>query len=169
LPLLVRGKEFIMAHTSEHARKLIAQNRRGRFDYFIEETLEAGLVLKGSEVKSLRLGRVNINDAHAASNGEGEMYLYNFHIGEYPGANQFNHEPLRPKKLILHRREINKLTGAIQRKGITLVPLNLYFNPKGIIKMELGIAKGKKLYDKRATEKERDWDREKSRVLKDYR
>lgn len=157
-----------MAPKSEYTRKVIAQNRRGRFDYFIEDTLEAGLALKGSEVKSLRLGRVNINDSHAASAGK-EMFLYNFHIGEYSGANQFNHEPLRPKKLILHRREINKLIGAIQRKGMTLVPLNLYFNPKGRIKIELGVAKGKKQHDKRATEKERDWGREKARILKEYK
>ncbi len=158
-----------MTKKPDHARKIIAQNRRGRFDYFIEETLEAGLVLKGSEVKSLRLGRVNINDSHAATDGQREMFLYNFHIGEYTGANQFNHEPLRPKKLILHRCEINKLIGSIQRKGMTLVPLSLYFNPKGMIKIELGVAKGKKQHDKRAAEKDREWNREKERVLKDYK
>jgi|SRR5271156_3310962 len=145
--------------------KVIAQNRRGRFDYFIEETLEAGIILVGSEVKSIRQGKVNINESYAGEK-DGALYLFNAHISEYTGANRFNHEPTNPRKLLLHKREQNKLLGAIKRKGITLVPLSLYFTKKGIVKVSLGIAKGKKQHDKRATEKERDWDREKAHIMK---
>ncbi|MEI8320769.1 MAG: SsrA-binding protein SmpB [Alphaproteobacteria bacterium] len=146
--------------------KTIAQNRRARFDYFIEENLEAGLVLFGSEIKSIRQGKVTINEAYAGER-DGAIYLLNSHISEYTGANRFNHEPTRPRKLLLHKRQQNKLLGAIKRKGITLVPLSLYFNAKGLVKLDLGIAKGKKQHDKRATEKERDWSREKAKIMKD--
>ena len=145
--------------------KVIAQNRKARFEYEILETLEAGLVLLGSEVKSLRLGKANMSDAFAEER-EGGMYLINLSIQEYKGANQFNHEPKRPRKLLVHKREEHKLLGAAQRKGITLIPLTLYFNHKGIAKITIGLCKGKKLHDKRATEKERDWQRDKARVLK---
>jgi SsrA-binding protein len=145
--------------------KIIAQNRKARFEYEILETLEAGIVLVGSEVKSLRLGKSNISEAFADERN-GEIYLINLNIEEYKGANRFNHEPKRPRKLLLHKREQNKLLGAIQRKGVTLIPLVMYFNHKGIVKVSLGIGKGKKLYDKRATEKERDWQRDKARGLK---
>lgn len=147
--------------------KVIAQNRKARFEYEILESLEAGIVLVGSEVKSLRLGKTNITEAFADER-EGAIYLINLNIEEYKGANRFNHEPKRPRKLLLHKREQNKLLGAIQRKGVTLIPLVMYFNHKGIVKVSLGIGKGKKLYDKRATEKERDWQRDKARGLKDY-
>lgn len=146
--------------------KVIAQNRKARFEYEILETIEAGIVLVGSEVKSLRLGKTNITEAFADERN-GAIYLINLNIEEYKGANRFNHEPKRPRKLLLHKREQNKLLGAIQRKGVTLIPLQMYFNHKGIAKITLGIGKGKKLYDKRATEKERDWQRDKARGLKD--
>lgn len=145
--------------------KLITQNKRARFDYFIEESMEAGIVLKGSEVKSLRQGKSNINDSHAAADGE-EIFLHNSYIAEYEGANRFNHRPRRPRKLLLRKREVRRLMGLIQKKGVTLVPLSFYFNPKGIAKVELGLATGKKKHDKRATEKERDWKREKQRIFK---
>ncbi len=145
-------------------KKIISQNRRARHDFSISEQLEAGIVLQGSEVKSLRLGKANLTDAFAEHRG-GELCLLNLHIEEYKGANQFNHEPRRPRKLLLHAKEIRKLSGAIQRKGYTLLALSLYFNKRGIAKVELGLGKGKKLHDKRAAEKERDWGRQKSRLL----
>lgn len=146
-------------------KKIIAQNRRARHDFFISEVIEAGIALLGSEVKSMRQGKANLNDAFA-ENREGDMYLINLHIEEYKGANRFNHEPRRPRRLLLHAREINKLSGAVQRRGYTLIPLSLYFNRRGIAKVELGLGKGKKLHDKRASEKEKDWNREKGRILK---
>lgn len=145
--------------------KVIAQNRKARFEYEILETLEAGLLLVGSEVKSLRLGRANIGDAFADER-EGAIYLINLHIDEYKGANRFNHDPKRPRKLLVHKKEQNKLIGAVQRKGVTLIPLTLYFNHKGLAKVTIGVCRGKKLHDKRATEKERDWQRDKARILK---
>lgn len=146
-------------------QRFAAQNRRARFDYHIENTLEAGLVLTGSEVKALRLGRVSINEAFAAER-DGEMWLFNAYFPEYEAANRFNHEPRRPRKLLLKRREMSRLIGQTQRDGITLVPISIYFNERGIAKVELGLAKGKKKVDKRAAEKERDWKREQSRVLR---
>ncbi len=144
----------------------IAENRRARYDYFIEETLEAGLVLEGSEVKSLRHGRASIVEAHAAEK-QGKLYLFNVNIEEYKGANQFNHDPKRPRLLLLKSREIRKLISGIQRQGVTIVPLSLYFNKQGYIKVKLGLAKGKKKADKRETIKERDWQRQKARSLKE--
>ena len=146
--------------------KLIAENRKARFNYSIEETLEAGLMLTGSEVKSLRAGKANIGDAYA-SDENGELYLINAHIAEYAQAGRANHDPLRHRKLLLHRRELDKLRGAIQREGMTVVPLRLYFNARGIAKVQLGIAKGKKLHDKRETEKKRDWERQKGRLMRE--
>lgn len=144
----------------------VARNRRARFDYEIEETLEAGLMLTGSEVKSLRAGRASLAEAYAGPK-DGELYLLNCTIQEYPNAGRFQHEPRRPKKLLVHRRERDRLLGAIQREGVTLVPMKIYFNRRGIAKLELGLARGKRKVDKRETEKKRDWQRQKQRVLRD--
>jgi SsrA-binding protein len=146
--------------------KLVAENRKARFNYDIEERLEAGIALKGSEVKSLRAGRANIAESYASEEG-GELYLINAHIAEYSGAARDGHAPTRPRKLLMHSREIARLIGAIHRQGMTLVPLKLYFNMRGIAKVELGLAKGKKLHDKRDTEKRRDWERQKRRLMRD--
>jgi SsrA-binding protein len=146
--------------------KVVAENRKARFNYDIEEKIEAGIVLTGSEVKSLRSGKANIAESYASDEG-GELYLINAHIAEYPQAARANHAPTRPRKLLLHRREMGRLAGAIQRQGMTLVPLKLYFNPRGIAKVELGLAKGKKLHDKRETEKKRDWERQKGRLMRE--
>jgi SsrA-binding protein len=151
---------------TEGTRKLVAENRKARFNYEISETFEAGLALQGTEVKSLRRGKANIGDAYAGPSGD-ELFLFNVHIPEYLEANRFNHEPRRPRKLLLHRREINRLIGATQREGMTIVPLKLYFNPKGIAKVELGLARGKKLHDKRDAEKKRDWERERGRLMRE--
>jgi SsrA-binding protein len=148
------------------SRKSVTENRKARFNYTIEDTLEAGLALTGSEVKSLRAGKANIGDSYASEEG-GELYLINAHIAEYAQAGRANHEPTRPRKLLLHRKEIGRLAGAIQREGMTVIPLKLYFNTRGIAKIELGLAKGKKLHDKRETEKKRDWDRQKGRLMRD--
>lgn len=147
-------------------QKLIAENRRARYDYFIEDTLEAGLVLTGTEVKALRLGRANIAESYAATEGD-EIVLVNAYIPEYGPANRFNHEPRRHRKLLLHRRQIGKLLGAVQREGRTLIPIRLYFNDKGRVKLELAVAKGKKAHDKRAASADRDWKREQGRLLRD--
>ncbi|MFI4934341.1 MAG: SsrA-binding protein SmpB [Caulobacterales bacterium] len=146
--------------------KLIAENRRARFDYFLEDRIEAGLALKGSEVKSLREGRANIAESYASVEGR-EIALVNAHIPEYGPANRFNHEPRRPRKLLLHRRQIDKLIGAVQREGRTLIPTRLYFNDKGMVKLEVALATGKKAHDKRAAESERDWKREQGRLMRD--
>ena len=146
--------------------KLVAENRKARFNYDIEEKVEAGIVLTGSEVKSLRSGKANIAESYASDEG-GEIYLINAHIAEYAQAGRANHEPTRPRKLLLHRREMGRLAGAIQRQGMTLVPLRLYFNARGIAKIQLGLGKGKKLHDKRETEKKRDWDRQKGRLMRE--
>ncbi|MFO7478128.1 MAG: SsrA-binding protein SmpB [Methyloceanibacter sp.] len=154
-----------MAPKSESG-KLVAENRKARFNYEIEEKLEAGIALMGSEVKSLRAGRANIAESYATEQS-GELYLVNAHIGEYAGAARDGHAPTRPRKLLLHAREIARLIGAIHRQGMTLVPLRLYFNARGIAKLQLGLAKGKKLHDKRDTEKKRDWDRQKGRLMRE--
>ena len=146
--------------------KVVAENRKARFNYHIEEKLEAGIVLTGSEVRSLRTGKANIVDSYASSEG-GEVYLVNAHIAEYVQAGRNGHTPTRPRKLLLHRKEMGRLAGAIQREGMTVVPLRLYFNARGIAKVELGMAKGKKLHDKRETEKKRDWERQKGRLMRD--
>jgi SsrA-binding protein len=147
--------------------KLVAENRKARFNYAIEGKLEAGLVLTGSEVKSLRAGKANIGDAYASDEGRGELYLINAHIAEYAQSGRANHEPTRPRKLLLHKRELDCLMGAIQRQGMTIVPLKLYFNARGLVKVELGLAKGKKLHDKRESEKKRDWDRQRGRLMRE--
>jgi SsrA-binding protein len=147
------------------AGKLIAENRRARFDYFLEQTFEAGLALTGSEVKSLRNGRANIAESYAAVEGD-QIVLVNADIPPYAQANRFNHEPRRPRKLLLHRKEIDRLIGAVQREGRTIVPTKLYWNDKGMAKLELSLAKGKKVHDKRETAAERDWQRDKARLMK---
>ena len=146
-------------------RKLVAQNRKAFHDYAVEERLEAGLMLTGTEVKSLREGRATITEAHAGDMG-GELYLFNAYISEFHGGNRYNHEPRRPRKLLLRRREADRLTGAVRREGMTLVPLSLYFTARGWAKVEIGLAKGRKAHDKRAAIKERDWQREKQRVMR---
>lgn len=146
-------------------RKIIAQNRQAPFNYFIEERLEAGIILQGSEVKSLREGKASIEDSHAENSGS-EVFLYNCHIAEYSKANQFNHSSRRTRKLLLHSQEIKKIISKTRLKGYTLVALSLYFNSKNIVKIELGIAKGKKLFDKRQSIKEKDWKRAQSRLLR---
>jgi len=146
--------------------KLIAENRRARFDYFLDQTFEAGLALTGTEVKALRQGRANIAESYAATEGR-EIILINAYIPEYGPANRFNHEPRRHRKLLLHRKEIDRLLAAIQREGRTLIPTRLYFNDKGRVKLELCLAKGKKLHDKRETEADRDWKREQGRLMRD--
>jgi len=146
------------------ARRLVAQNRKARHDYFIDDRVEAGLVLTGTEVKSLRGGRASMSDAYAGED-KGELWLWNLHIPEYGPASRFNHEPKRARKLLLHRKEINRLLGRVQRDGFTLIPLAIYFNDRGRAKCELGLARGKKAHDKREAIKERDWNREKRRLL----
>lgn len=147
------------------AGKTVAENRKARHNYFIEEELEAGMMLLGTEVKSLRAGRANIQDAYAAFEGD-DLYLINAHISEYGHGNRNNHEPLRHRKLLLHKKELSKLAASIQRKGMTVIPLSLYFNERGIAKVKLGLAHGKKKHDKRETERNRDWQRDKQRLLK---
>jgi SsrA-binding protein len=150
---------------TESGRKIIAENRKARFNYEIEDTLEAGIVLTGTEVKALRLGKSNIAESYASEEG-GELWLINCYIPEYLQANRFNHEPRRRRKLLVHARELARLSAAVQKDGKTIVPLKLYFNEKGTAKLELALARGKKLHDKRETEKKRDWNREKARLLK---
>ena len=155
-----------MAAKTKDGRRVIADNRKARYNFEIEETLEAGLQLLGSEVKSLRLGHATIAESYASAE-DGDIKLINAYIPEYTKASHFNHEPKRPRKLLLHRREIHKLTVGIQREGMTLVPLQLYFNDRGIAKLRLALAKGRKLHDKRDVSRTRDWEREKGRLLRD--
>jgi SsrA-binding protein len=155
-----------MAKKPADNRKLIAENRRARFDYLIEDTLEAGIQLVGSEVKSLRAGRANIAESYASPE-RGELWLINSYIPEYPPAGQFNHEPRRPRKLLVRSRELKRLIGAVEREGRTLAPLKLYFNERGVAKLELALAKGKKAHDKRAATKDRDWKRQQARLLRE--
>ena len=147
-------------------QKTVAENRRARFDYFIEETLEAGIALTGTEVKSLRFGEGSIAESYAEVR-DGQVWLVNANIPEYSHGNRLNHEPRRPRKLLLHEREIQKLFGAVERKGMTLVPLSIYFNATGRAKVELALAKGKQAHDKRATIKDRDWQRDKARLMRE--
>lgn len=154
-----------MTKPDPNRHKLAAENRKARHEYFIEETLEAGVVLLGTEVKSLREGRANIAESYASVEG-GELWLINSFIPAYLQANRFNHEERRRRKLLVRSRQLARLASAVQREGMTIVPLKLYFNERGRAKLEIGLAKGKKLHDKRATEKERDWNREKQRLLR---
>ncbi|MBX9882811.1 MAG: SsrA-binding protein SmpB [Sphingomonas sp.] len=147
-------------------KKIVAENRRARFDYAIETVYEAGIALTGTEVKSLRFGEGSIAESYAEVK-DSQVWLVNSNIPEFSHGNRFNHEPRRPRKLLLHEREINKLHGAVAREGMTLVPLAIYFNGKGRAKVELALAKGRKTHDKREHIKERDWKREAARVLRD--
>ena len=148
------------------AKKLIAENRRARFDYFLEENVEAGLVLTGTEVKALRMGRANIAESYASAEGR-DLVLINSYIPEYGPANRFNHEPRRHRKLLLKRRQIDKMIAAVQREGRTIVPIRLYWDEKGRAKLELALAKGKSAPDKRQATAERDWARDKARLMRD--
>ena len=147
-------------------KKIVAENRRARFHYAIDTTYEAGIALTGTEVKSLRFGEGSIAESYAEVKGS-EVWLINSNVPEFSHGNRFNHEAKRPRKLLLHEREINKLHGAVAREGMTLVPLTVYFNSQGRAKVELALAKGKKAHDKRETIKERDWKREQGRILRD--
>lgn len=146
--------------------KTVAENRRARYDYHIDDKYEAGIVLTGTEVKSLRFGEGSIAESYAEVKDD-QIWLINANIPEFSHGNRYNHEPKRPRKLLLNLREINKLHGAVMRQGMTLVPLSIYFNGRGRAKVELALAKGKKAPDKRATEKERDWKREQGRIMRD--
>jgi SsrA-binding protein len=154
-----------MVEKNERAIKVVAENRKARFNYAIEDTVEAGIALTGTEVKSIRDGKTTIAESYAETKG-GEIWLVNAYIPEYLQGGRYNHAPKRARKLLLHRRQINKLAGAVEREGMTLVPLKLYFNEKGRAKIELALARGKKLHDKRETEKKRSWEREKGRLLR---
>lgn len=155
-----------MAEKSKPRVRDAAVNRRARFNFEIGQVFEAGIALTGTEVKSLRQGQSNIADSYAGEKG-GELWLFNAYIPEYLQANRFNHETRRPRKLLLHRREISRLIGAVEREGMTLVPLKLYFNDRGRAKVELAVARGKKLHDKRETSKKRDWGREQQRLMRE--
>jgi SsrA-binding protein len=154
-----------MAGKEPGDRKVVAENRKARHNYDIGEVLEAGIVLTGSEVKSLRAGRANIAESYATDD-RGELFLINANIPEYFEAGRFNHQPKRPRKLLVKKREAAKLMGAIQREGMTLVPLQLYFNRRGIAKIALALAKGRKVHDKREAIKTRDWNRQKQRLVR---
>jgi len=155
-----------MAAKTERKIKVVADNRKARFNYEIGEVFEAGIALTGTEVKSLRSGKATIAESYADSRG-GELWLINSNIPEYLQASRFNHLPKRPRKLLLHKRQVNKLAGAVEREGMTLVPLKLYFNERGRAKIEIALGRGKKLHDKRETLKKRSWDRERSRLLRE--
>lgn len=145
----------------------VADNRRARFDYALEDTFEAGIALTGTEVKSLRLGQCSIKEAYIAAK-QGEIWTFNINIPEYQQAGpQQQHDPKRPRKLLLHKREVNKLMGATQKDGYTIIPTKLYFNSRGLAKLEIALGKGKKLHDKRETEKKKDWSKEKSRIMRE--
>ena len=155
-----------MATTKEPANRIAAMNRRARFNYEIGQVYEAGIALTGTEIKSLRAGQSNIADSYAGEKN-GELWLYNAYIPEYLQANRFNHETRRPRKLLLHKREIGRLIGAVDKEGMTIVPLKVFFNDRGRAKVEIAVARGKKLHDKRETSKARDWGREKARLMRD--
>ncbi|MBM3608823.1 MAG: SsrA-binding protein SmpB [Alphaproteobacteria bacterium] len=147
--------------------KVAADNRRARYEYAIGDTFEAGLMLSGTEVKSLRTGKATIAESYVGVDRKGEVFLINANIPEYLQANRFNHEPKRPRKLLLNAREIAKLAQGVEREGMTIVPLKIYFNDRGRAKIEIALARGKKLHDKRETEKKRDWGREKARLMRE--
>ena len=154
-----------MAQKEDPNTKVVASNRKAFHNYSIEEKIEAGLILKGTEVKSLREGRVNLREAYATV-AQGKAVLHNCHIGEYSHGNIMNHEPLRTRSLLLHKKQIQKLTGQVQQKGLTIVPLRIYFNLRGTAKIELGLARGKKYYDRRESAKKREAGREMERAMK---
>jgi SsrA-binding protein len=154
-------------HTAFDKVKSVAENRRARFEYFIEDKYEAGIMLTGTEVKSLRFGEGSIAESYAEIK-DGEVWLVNSNVPEFSHGNRFNHEPKRPRKLLLNEREIARLHGAVERKGMTLVPLSIYFNGRGRAKVELALARGKNAADKRNTVKERDWKREQGRIMREH-
>lgn len=154
-----------MSGKKEHSGKTIAVNRKARYNYSIEEEVEAGLVLTGTEVKSLRVGRASINEAYAAAKADA-LWLMNATIAPYEGGNRFNHDPLRPRKLLLHRKQMQALMGRIKTKGVTIVPLSLYFNARGMAKVKLALVTGRKEYEKRDVIKKRDWEQEKARIMR---
>ena len=154
-----------MAEKKERPIKVVAENRQARFHYAIEDSIEAGISLTGTEVKSIRNGKSTIAESYADPKN-GEIWLINATIPEYLQANRFNHEPKRPRRLLMHRKQIDKWMHAVNREGMTLVPLRMYFNERGVVKLQIGLAKGKKLHDKRESEKQRDWNREKGRLLR---
>ena len=155
-----------MKNDPKNAHRTVADNRKARFNYEIVDTLEAGIALTGTEVKSLRQGKATIGEAYAGPSGN-ELFLFNAYIPEYLQANRFNHETRRPRRLLLHKRQIDKFLGATQREGFTVIPLKIYFNEKGRAKVELGLGRGKKLHDKRESEKKKDWDRERARLMRE--
>jgi SsrA-binding protein len=159
-----------MAKLKESNYKVVLKNRKSKFEFSFLETYEAGIMLLGSEVKSLRIGQGSLAESHIGPmiiDGHESLYLFNCMINEYTQANQMNHEPTRPRKLLMRKREINKLIGNVRKKGLAIVPVQLYFNHKGIAKMTIALGRGKKLTDKRETIKERDWKRSKARILKE--
>ena len=156
-----------MADKDKPNYKIVADNRRARFDYQIGEIFEAGMALTGPEVKSLRNGKATVTESYAAVDRNGEVMLYNANIPEYLQANRFNHEPKRPRKLLLHAKEIAKLAKGVEREGMTIVPLRIYFNAKGRAKIAIALGRGKKLHDKRESEKARDWSRDKARLMRE--
>jgi SsrA-binding protein len=156
-----------MAAAKDDGRRVVAENRQARHEYFLTNDVEAGLMLTGTEVKALRKGQANITESYASTE-EGGLWLINAYIPEYQGAGRFfQHEPRRKRRLLLHKKEIHKIAIAIERQGMTLIPLELYFNARGIAKLRLALAQGKKLHDKREASKKRDWGREKARILRD--
>lgn len=157
---------MVQVRKADPNNRTVAENRKARFNYEILDTLETGLVLTGTEVKSLRQGQANIQESYASSEG-GEIWLINSYLPEYLQANRFNHEPRRRRKLLVSKREMARLAQSVEREGMTMVPLKIYFNDQGRAKLLLGVARGKKLHDKRQSEKERDWSREKGRLLKE--
>ena len=158
-----------MAEKEKNRFKVVADNRRARFDYEIGDTFEAGMVLTGPEVKSLRNGKATVTESYAAVDRNGEVILYNANIPEYLQANRFNHEPKRPRKLLLHAKEIAKLARGVEREGMTIVPLRIYFNDKGRAKIAIALGRGKKMHDKRESEKARDWSRDRARLMRERR
>jgi len=155
-----------MAKNPKDPSRFVAQNRKARHNYFIDDTIEAGIILTGTEVKSLRAGKASIGEAYAGDK-DGHLYLFNANITEYEGGNRHNHLPTRPRKLLLHKREVERLLGAVNRKGMTIVPLDIHFNDRGYAKVTLGIARGKQMHDKRTTAKTRDWQRDKARLMRE--
>jgi SsrA-binding protein len=160
-----------MAKKTDPSRKLIADNKKARFEYKLEDPIEAGIVLTGTEVKALREGKANIAESYCTpENGPNgpEIWLINANIPEYSGGNRENHQPKRNRKLLLHRRQVNQLVGAVEKQGRTIIPLRMVFDKSGLVKLDIALAEGKKLHDKRQTEKDREWGRQKQRLLKDY-
>ncbi|MFP6710184.1 MAG: SsrA-binding protein SmpB [Rhodospirillales bacterium] len=154
-----------MAKKKKSRDNIAAQNRKARHDYFIEDNFEAGIVLQGTEIKSIRNGRASIQESYASEEG-GELFLVNAYIPEYQAGGRDQHETRRPRKLLLHKKELAKMFNAVNREGMTIIPLSLYFNKRGMLKVDLGLAKGKRQYDKRHTDKARDWKRDQGRIMR---